>query len=146
MNLVIQIILLVISISGIFIGFFIGKKNANKNNVKTIDTSSSKININNKIILKIILGLVIGVIIVIVVIFAMGGFKEKIDVTGTSMLEYLTILEDYGRDIDFDGITSGANCYTGKQTKTVNSKKYGKVTVEFSYCKSSNSVYIHVYN
>lgn len=86
------------------------------------------------------------IFVIVLVISLNGGFKEKIDVTGTSMLEYLTILEDYGRDIDFDGITSGANCFTGKQTKTVNSKKYGKVTVEFSYCKSSNSVYIHVYN
>ena len=118
------------------------KKNANKKDIKTSDTKDTK----NKMILKIVLGLVIGIIAIIIIIFAIGGFKEKIDVTGTSMLEYLTILEDYGRDIDFDGITSGANCYTGKQTKTVNSDKYGKVTVEFSYCKSSNSVYIHVYN
>lgn len=73
-------------------------------------------------------------------------FKEKIDVTGTSMSQYLTIIEEYGDDIDFNGITSGANCYTGKQTKTVNSTKYGTVTVEFSYCKLSNSIYIHVYN
>lgn len=46
----------------------------------------------------------------------------------------------------FSLIVVGANCYTGKQTTVVKSKKYGKVTVEFSYCKSSNSVYIHIYN
>ncbi len=91
-------------------------------------------------------GIIAAVAVILIIVAAMGGFKAKIDVTGTSMLEYLTIVEDYGRDIDFDGVTSGANCFTGKQTKTVNSDKYGKVTIEFSYCKPSNSVYIHVYN
>ena len=62
------------------------------------------------------------------------------------MIEYLSILERYGQDIDFNGIESGANCYTGTQTKTIDTKKYGKVTVDFSYCKASKSVYIHVFN
>lgn len=103
-------------------------------------------NIDNKSAKKSIIVLGCVVVAIIVIVFVTGGFKEKINVTGNSMLEYLKILETYGRDIDFDGITTGANCYTGKQTKTIDSKKYGKVTVEFSYCKSSDSVYIHVYN
>lgn len=110
------------------------------------ETSQNLKNFDNKGAKKgiIIFGCV--VIAIIGIIFITGGFKEKIDVTGNNRLQYLTILEKYGRDIDFDGITTGANCFTGKQTKTVESKKYGKVTVEFSYCKSSDSFYIHVYN
>ena len=83
---------------------------------------------------------------IIGIIFILGNSKEKINVTGNNGFEYLEIIERYGRDINFDGITIGANCYTGKQTKTVQSKKYGKVTVEFSYCNPTNSYYIHVYN
>lgn len=146
MNYMAIIFLFVIAIIGIIIGIVIGKKTPNNTNIKKLNINSEKIDIKNDKVIKIILGLVIGVIVIAVVIFDMGGFKEKIDVKGTTMLEYLTILEDYGRDIDFSGITSGANCYTGKQTKTVNSDKYGKVIIEFSYCKASDSVYIHVYN
>lgn len=140
--MVVQILSLFITIFGIFIGFFIGKKNANKKDIKTSDTKDTK----NKMILKIVLGLVIGIIAIIIIIFAMGGFKEKIDVKGSTMTEYLSIRERYGQDIDFNGIESGANCYTGTQTKTIDTKKYGKVTVDFSYCKASKSVYIHVFN
>lgn len=132
-----MLILLIIA-AGLIIGIFIGKKITNKQVNKNIKSTNN--------ISKIISGTMIAIVIIGVIVFLMEGVKEKIDVTGTTMLEYLTIIEKYGRDINFDGITSGANCYTGKQIKTVNSDKYGKVTVEFSYCKLSDSVYIHVYN
>jgi len=132
-----MLILLIIA-AGLIIGIFIGKKTTNKQVNKNIKSTNN--------ISKIISGTMIAIVIIGVIVFLMEGVKEKIDVTGTTMLEYLTIIEKYGRDINFDGITSGANCYTGKQIKTVNSDKYGKVTVEFSYCKLSDSVYIHVYN
>lgn len=136
------ILLLVISS---FVGWIVGKKTRDSEKMKEFNKNFENINSKGTKVLIIVSCCII--IFVIGSIFVVnGGFKQKIDVKGTNRLEYLTILEKYGQDIDFNGITSGANCYTGKQTKTVNSKKYGKVTVEFSYCKSSDSVYIHVHN
>lgn len=145
MNITILILLLLIFIFAIVIGWFLGKKTRNTETGKKINKNFENANSKGtKIIVGISCCLVVFVLIIIFIVN--GGFKEKIDVKGTSMLEYLTILEKYGQDIDLDGITTGANCFTGKQTKIVNSKKYGKVNVEFSYCKSSDSIYIHIYN
>ena len=115
----------------------------NKTNIKELINKFFSKQIKNKKVLFIFIG-----IVCIITIFCLlsGLFKEKIDVKGNTMLEYSTIVEKYGMDINLDDIDVGANCYTGKQTTVVKSKKYGKVTVEFSYCKSSNSVYIHIYN
>lgn len=136
------ILLLVISS---FVGWIVGKKTRDSEKMKEFNKNFENINSKGTKVL-IIVSCCIIVFVIGSIFVANGGFKEKIDVTGNNRLQYLTILEKYGRDIDFDGITTGANCFTGKQTKTVNSKKYGKVTVEFSYCKSSDSVYIHVHN
>lgn len=136
------ILLLVISS---FVGWTIGKKTRDSEKMKEFNKNFENINSKGTKVLVIVSCCII-VFVIGSIFVANDGFKQKIDVKGTSMLEYLRILETYGQDIDLDGITSGANCFTGKQTKTVNSKKYGKVTVEFSYCKSSDSVYIHVYN
>lgn len=112
--------------------------------VKLFLKNKNLINIRNS---KILIGVGFAILLVVVIIIGVtSGFKEKIDVKGSTMIEYLSILERYGQDIDFNGIESGANCYTGTQTKTIDTKKYGKVTVDFSYCKASKSVYIHVFN
>ena len=121
------------------------KKNLKITDKEKVNESNLKLKLINK---KKIIFISIGVISILIIIFTLFGgiFKEKIDVKGNTMLEYLTIVEKYGKDIDLDGVMAGANCFTGKQTKTIKSDKYGKVTVEFSYCKSSDSVYIHIYN
>lgn len=112
--------------------------------VKLFLKNKNLINIRNS---KILIGVGFAILLVVVIIIGVTScFKEKIDVKGSTMIEYLSILERYGQDIDFNGIESGANCYTGTQTKTIDTKKYGKVTVDFSYCKASKSVYIHVFN
>lgn len=112
--------------------------------VKLFLKNKDLINIRNS---KILIGVGFAILLVVVIIIGVTScFKEKIDVKGSTMIEYLSILERYGQDIDFNGIESGANCYTGTQTKTIDTKKYGKVTVDFSYCKASKSVYIHVFN
>ena len=129
-------ILIMIIIIAIIIGSIIVVKLFLKNKDLT--------NIRNS---KILIGVGFAILLVVVIIIGVtSGFKEKIDVKGSTMIEYLSILERYGQDIDFNGIESGANCYTGTQTKTIDTKKYGKVTVDFSYCKASKSVYIHVFN
>ena len=102
--------------------------------VKLFLKNKNLINIRNS---KILIGVGFAILLVVVIIIGVTScFKEKIDVKGSTMIEYLSILERYGQDIDFNGIESGANCYTGTQTKTIDTKKYGKVTVDFSYCKS----------
>ena len=116
-------------------GCSIDNKTNNNSSFKNMGTTNKVIYISIGIVL------LIGLIIII-----KNASKSKIDVQGTSMYEYLLIEEKYGQDIDFSGVTSGANCFTGKQTKTVKTKKYGDVTIEFSYCKSNDSIYIHVYN
>ncbi len=96
-----------------------------------------------KILLKVLLSSVI--------LFSLAGCGkdstlEKINVKGTSYGELLDIMNKYSDDIDFDTITAGANCFTGMTTKQIKTEKYGEVTVEFSYCKSSESYYIHIFN
>ena len=85
-------------------------------------------------------------VFLLVVILIISNNKEKINETGTTYSEYLDIINKYEDDIDFSGVINGSNCVTGLRTKIVESKKYGKVTIDFSYCKYNNSLYIHVYN
>ena len=87
-------------------------------------------------------------ILIIPIILGLTGcmLRPKIDETATSLYEYLLLEKQYGNEIDFDRITNGANCFTGKQETVIKTKKYGKVTAEFSYCNPKNYLYLHIYN
>ena len=99
---------------------------------------------NNRIVLAILgiifssIFLLIGLIIVIL--------PEKIDEYATTEDEYYDLIEKYSGEIPFSSAITGANCLTGRQTSVVQTEKYGKVTIEFSYCKLQDSIYLHIYN
>ena len=54
------------------------------------------------------------------------------------------ILEDFG--LDFDLVTKGGNCYSGVQTGTFETEKYGVLHTEYSYCKSNQTLTFRLYN
>lgn len=54
------------------------------------------------------------------------------------------ILEDFG--LDFDLVTKGGNCYSGVQTGTFDTEKYGILHTEYSYCKSNQTLTFRLFN
>lgn len=71
---------------------------------------------------------------------------EKINEYAYTEKDFYNIEYKYYGEIDFSSAVNGANCYSGQQIRKVQTKKYGEVTIEFSYCKLSDSIYLHVYN
>lgn len=74
-----------------------------------------------------------------------NNLPMKVDISMTNYygsIEYIL----YELDLDFDMVTSGANCYSGIQKREFKTDKYGLLYTEFSYCKSNKTTVFRVYN
>jgi len=110
--------------------------------------------VQKKSYLGLIIGGVCGVfalILLIVGILVVKGINDynnlpiKVDITMNSYYGSIEpILNELG--LDFDSVTSGGNCFTGTQYGTFDTKKYGVLHTEFSYCKSNTRLTFRVYN
>ena len=95
------------------------------------------------LLLFLIIGIVVGVSIKNNMDYE--NLPVKVDI---SMSQYYGnidyILEDFG--LDFDLVTKGGNCYSGVQTGSFETEKYGILHTEYSYCKSNKSLTFRLYN
>ena len=110
--------------------------------------------------LAIVLSIVGGVLLLLLIVGIIAGVsvvnkaKEaeeykntpvKVDISMSNYygnIDY--ILEDFG--LDFDLVTKGGNCYSGVQTGTFETEKYGLLHTEYSYCKSNETLTFRLYN
>lgn len=70
--------------------------------------------------------------------------SKRIDVYTTNSYTAERLIKDYG--LNFYQVTSGATCVTGPQIRKFQTARCGVLTTEFSYCKSTRSTYLRIYN
>ena len=91
-----------------------------------------------------IAGLIISSIVTI--IFLLIIMRPRINEYAYTESGSINLINKYKYDIDFSGVSEGANCLSGNQHKEVFSVKYGFVKIDFSYCKLNNDIFLHIYN
>lgn len=95
---------------------------------------------NNKKLLT-ILG-IMGVVLITLVLAFYPRYK-KVNISGSGTVSQIfELIDAYGGDyMDF----GHASCLTGPIVRNYDTKKYGQITIEFSYCALDNSDYIAHY-
>lgn len=125
-------------------------------NISSDTQQTNKTNQKKSPVLAIVLS-VVGVVVLLIIIIAVAvgltikktvdyeNLPVKVDVSMSNYygsIDY--ILEDFG--LDFDLVTKGGNCYSGVQTGSFETEKYGILHTEYSYCKSNQTLTLRVYN
>lgn len=109
-------------------------------------SDDKKITISKNLIIG-ICGAIVAVIVVVLICMRVEyeSRPPEVDIRMSDPDGYISdILEDF--DLDFDEVTAGANCFTGVQEHEYDTDDYGVLHVDFSYCASSETESLHIYN